>query len=70
MQMNETMKEVTKMQFSNKDIELFNEAGVIVENKNYTNEEIEEFKIKVTDFIMSQSSKDIDKYSKKFNSIL
>lgn len=58
------------MQFSNKDIELFNEAGVIVENKNYTNEEIEELKIKVTDFIMSQSSKDIDKYSKKFNSIL
>lgn len=58
------------MQFSNKDIELFNEAGVVVENKNYTNEEIEEFKIKVTDFIMSQSSKDIDKYSKKFNSIL
>lgn len=58
------------MQFSNKDIELFNEAGVVVENKNYTNEEIEELKIKVTDFIMSQSSKDIDKYSKKFNSIL
>ena len=28
------------------------------------------FKIKVTDFIMSQSTKDIEKYSKKFSSLL
>ena len=53
------------MQFSNKDIQLFNEAGINVENKNYTNDEVERFKIKVTDFIMSQSTKDIEKYSKK-----
>ena len=39
------------MQFSNKDIQLFNEAGINVENKNYTNDEVERFKIKVTDFI-------------------
>ena len=58
------------MQFSNKDIQLFNEAGINVENKNYTNEEVERFKIKVTDFIMSQSTKDIEKYSKKFSSLL
>ncbi len=45
------------MQFSNKDIQLFNEAGINVENKNYTNDEVERFKIKVTDFIMSQSTK-------------
>ena len=37
------------MQFSNKDIQLFNEAGINVENKNYTNDEVERFKIKVTD---------------------
>ena len=55
------------MQFSNKDIQLFNEAGINVENKNYTNDEVERFKIKVTDFIMSQSTKDIEKYSKKFS---
>ena len=30
----------------------------------------ERFKIKVTDFIMSQSTKDIEKYSKKFSSLL
>ena len=39
------------MQFTNKDIQLFNNAGIDVENKNYTNEEVEEFKIKVIDFI-------------------
>ena len=58
------------MQFSNKDIQLFNEAGINVENKNYTNDEVERFKTKVTDFIMSQSTKDIEKYSKKFSSLL
>ena len=58
------------MQFSSKDIQLFNKAGINVENKNYTNDEVERLKIKVTDFIMSKSSKDIDKYNKKFSSLL
>ena len=58
------------MQFSSKDIQLFNEAGINVEDKNYTNDEVERFKIKVTNFIMSKSIKDIDKYSKKFSSLL
>lgn len=58
------------MQFTNKDIQLFNNAGIDVENKNYTNEEVEELKIKVIDFIMSQSTKDIDKYNKQFIDLL
>ncbi len=58
------------MQFSSKDIQLFNEAGINVEDKNYTNDEVERLKIKVTDFIVSQSTKDIDKYSKKFSRLL
>ena len=58
------------MQFSCKDIQLFNEAGINVEDKNYTNDEVERLKIKVTDFIVSQSTKDIDKYSKKFSRLL
>ncbi|MED9924888.1 MAG: hypothetical protein UFI45_06445 [Clostridia bacterium] len=58
------------MKFSNKDIELFNEAGISVEDKNYTTEEVENLKMKVTDFIMSQSTKDINKYNNKFSSIL
>lgn len=58
------------MQFSSKDIQLFNEAGINVEDKNYTNDEVERLKIKITDYIVSQSTKDIDKYSKKFSSLL
>ena len=58
------------MKFSNKDIELFNEAGISVEDKNYTTEEVENLKMKVTDFIMSQSTKDINKYNNKFSSKL
>ena len=58
------------MQFSCKDIQLFNEAGINVENKNYTNDEVQRLKIKVTEFIVSQSTKDIDKYSKKFSRLL
>ena len=58
------------MQFSSKDIQLFHEAGINVEDKNYTKDEVERFKIKVTDFIMSKSIKDIDKYNKKFSRLL
>mgnify|MGYP000580665220 FL=1 len=57
------------MQFSSKDIQLFNEAWINVEDKNYTNDEVERLKIKVTDFIVSQSTRDIDKYNKKFSSL-
>lgn len=58
------------MKYSNKDIQLFNEAGITIEDKNYTKEEVERLKIKVTDFIMSQSTNEIDKYSRKFSNIL
>ena len=58
------------MKYSNKDKELFNEAGINIEDKNYTNEEVENLKMRVTDFIMSQSTKDINKYSRKFSNIL
>ena len=57
------------MQFSSKDIQLFNESGIHVEDKNYTNGEVERLKIKVTDFIVSQSTRNIDKYNKKFSSL-
>lgn len=58
------------MKYSNKDKELFNEAGINIEDKNYTNDEVERLKMRVTDFIMSQSTKDINKYSQKFSNIL
>ena len=55
------------MQASSKDIQLFNETGINVEDKNYTKDEVERLKISVTDFIVSQSTKDIDKYSNKLH---
>lgn len=58
------------MKFSNSDRRLLNEAGVYVEDEGYTKEERENFKIKVTDYIMSQSSKEIDKFNRKFSNIL
>ena len=56
------------MQFTSKDIQLFNNDGIDVENNNYTNEKVEKLKMKVTDFIMSQSTKDID--NKKIRRLL
>ena len=58
------------MQSSSKDIQLFNETGINVEDKNYTNDEVKRLKISATDFIVSQRTKDIDKYSKKFSRLL
>ena len=58
------------MKYSNRDKELFNEAGINIEDKNYTNEEVESLKMRVTDFIMSQSTKYINKYNQKFSNIL
>ncbi len=58
------------MKYSNKDIQLFNEAEINIEDKNYTSKEVEILKMKVTDFIMSQSTKDINKYNQKFSSLL
>ncbi len=58
------------MQYSKNDIKLFDEAGINVENKNYSKEEVEGLKIKVTEFFVSQSTKNIDTYNKKFSSLL
>lgn len=58
------------MKYSKNDKQLFDEAGIYVEDKDYTKEEIENFKIKVTDYIMNQSSKDINNLNKKFSNIL
>ena len=47
------------MQFSSKDIQLFNEAGINVEDKNYTKDEVERLKIKVTENIVLIRQKNI-----------
>lgn len=54
-----------------KEIELIEKAGFIVEDKNYTKEELEKCQYQITDYIMSHSSKngDIDKLNKKYSNI-
>lgn len=58
------------MKYSKKELGLFNEAGIYVEDKNYTKEERENLKMQVTDYIMSQSLKEINNFNKKFSEIL
>ncbi len=58
------------MKYSKSEKQLFNEAGIYVEDKDYTKEERENLKIQVTDYIMNQSSKDISNLNKKFSNIL
>lgn len=58
------------MKYSKNEKQLFNEAGIYVEDKDYTKEERESLKIKLTDYIMNQSSKDINDLNKKFSNIL
>lgn len=58
------------MKYSKSDIQLFNEAGLYIEDKDYSKEERENFKIKLTDYIMNQSSKEISNLNKKFSNIL
>lgn len=56
--------------FNTEEIEKINKSVGTLENRNYTKEEVERLRIKVTDFIMSQSTNEIDKYSRKFSDIL
>lgn len=58
------------MKYSGNEKQLFNEAGILIEDKDYTKEEREKLKIKLTDYIMNQSSKDISNLNKKFSNIL
>lgn len=71
-------KKINKIISSIKQIEeMFNEinliekAGIKVENRDYTIEELKKYETAITEFIMSYSSKngDISKLSNEYNSI-
>lgn len=55
-----------------KDIKLLENIGINVEDRNYTNEEIKKYEYEITDYIMSQSSKngDIPKMLNQFSGVL
>lgn len=58
-------------EFSGKDIELIKKAGINIEDKNYSNEELYRLKTSIIDYIMSASSKngEIDKRRHQFDSV-
>mgnify|MGYP003294532722 CR=1 FL=1 len=54
-----------------KEIELIKQAGVIIEDKDYDNEELKRCESQIVDFIMSHSSKNkqIDSLHNQYSSI-
>lgn len=54
-----------------KEIELMRQAGIIVEDRDYTNEELKKCESQIVDFIMSHSSKnkEIDNLHNQYSSI-
>lgn len=60
------LKECTK-----KEIELIERAGVVIEDREYTKEDLQKCESEITSYIMSHSSKngDIDKLQSQYNNI-
>lgn len=59
-------------QFSKEEIELLNNAGIDVEDREYNKEELRKCELEIEEFIMSHSTKngDIAKLNSQYNSIL
>ncbi len=54
---------------TNNEIELLKEAGIIIEDKDYTKEELERHESKIIEHIMSQSSAQIQKLHNQYSNI-
>ncbi len=61
-----------KKQFKNEEIELLQIAGINVEDREYSKEELRKCEMNIEEFIMSHSSKngDISKLSNQYSGIL
>ncbi len=61
-----------KKQFKDKEIELLQVAGINVEDREYSKEELRKCEMNIEEFIMSHSSKngDISKLSNQYHNIL
>lgn len=58
------------MDFNEKELNLFKEANIKVENQNYTEEEKHQILNETLEYIMSKSKKDIPTIERKFSTIL
>ena len=54
---------------TNNEINLMKEAGIIVENREYTNEDLKKVEHNIVEYIMNHSSKDIQNLHSKYQSI-
>ncbi len=56
---------------TNNEIELIKQAGVVIEDKDYTNEELQRCESQIVEYIMSHSSKNksIDNLHNQYSSI-
>ena len=54
---------------TNSEINLMKEAGIIVENRNYTNDDLKKVEHDIVEYIMNHSSKDIQNLQSKYQSI-
>lgn len=58
-----------KKELNDNEIKLLEKAGVNVEDKNYNEQEMEKCAFKIEDYIISQSSKEMNKISSEYRSI-
>lgn len=58
-----------KKELNDNEIKLLEKAGVNVEDKNYNEQEMEKCAFKIEDYIISQSSKEMNKISSEYKSI-
>lgn len=56
---------------SNEEIKLIKRAGIIVENKDYSKDDLKQYEARIIDYIMSHSSKngDISKLRNQYENI-
>ena len=59
-------------EFSANEMKLMNNIGIIIEDRDYRQEELKKYEVDIEDFIMSHSSKngDISKANTQYNNIL
>lgn len=56
---------------TDKEIDLINQAGIIIENKDYSSDELKRIEREITEYIMNHSSKngDIRKLSNEYSKV-
>ena len=56
---------------SHDEIKLIEQAGIMIENKEYSNEDLKQYEARIIDYIMSHSSKngDISKLRNQYENI-